>query len=66
MEFDTFLQISQVVETLFFFFLNMFNRTTHRAFTSRGNLAEFASWKILNYIFRKLIELTSIGPRMSG
>ena len=74
MEFDTFslLQISLVVVLVLVvvempFFKHMFSRTTHPPCTSCENLAEFAWWKILYFIFRKPIKLTSaVGVRLMG
>ena len=62
MEFDSFLQISFVVETL-----SMFDRANHPPRSSYENLAEFAWWKIFYFIFRKPIKLTSaVGVRLMG
>ena len=67
MEFDSFLQISVVVETLSFFNTCMFNRATHPPRPSCEHLAEFAWWKIFYFIFRKPIKLSSaVGVRLMG
>ena len=69
MEFDTFslLQISLVVLVEMPFFKHIFSRTTHPPCTSCEHLAEFVWWKILYFIFRKPIKLTSaVGVRLMG
>ena len=45
----------------------MFNRANHHPRPSCEKLAEFAWWKIFDFIFRKPIKLTSaVGVRLTG
>ena len=61
MEFDSFLQISLVEETLYFYFkvkhMLLFIRANRPPCPSCEKLAQFAWWKMFYFIFRKPIKV---------